>query len=470
MAEAPPDEVMAGSDAMLTLSRLVPWLAVVACVAGGCAGGGEDDPAGPRRLLLISVDTLRADRLETYGYQRETSPFLARFAARGAVFEHAVAESSWTLPSHVTMLTGLFPTTHGVTYPSRKAGGGLRRLPEILGEEGWIAVGLTEGRFMGESHGMDEGFGIFREDIDSLEASLSIVREALEDLSGDERAFFFVHTFAVHCPYDPPEEYAARFVSPDAEFIETAGRCGNPDYNSMELTPGQLVHVSDQYDASIRVVDDTLASFFGELERAELDEGLVVAIVSDHGEEFGEYGPVGHERTLSVESLHVPMIVVGEGVVPARIEAPVGLVDLAPTLLGLAGLDVPGEMEGRDLSAMLRGEAPEPASGAGDARISELNWQLRLRSVWTREHHLVLEPGSGESVLFELTETGPHRIDEPDPALVTTLEQRLEAYREERRASRTHRAEEVDPLSDEELERLRALGYSWDDSDEPGKD
>ena len=188
--------------------------------------------------------------------------------------------------------------------------------------------------------------------------------------------FLFMHTYAIHCPYDPPEEHAEVFRTPDETWLETEGKCGSGGgYNSMELEPGHVELISNRYDAGIHHADELLGAFLDDLEAAsQLDDTLVV-ILSDHGEELFEHGRIGHEKTLHREVLHVPLIVAGAGVQAQRFVEPVGLIDVTPTLLDVLKLPVPPELDGQSFASVLRGEAPPERS---EPRVSELEWKTRL--------------------------------------------------------------------------------------------
>ena len=211
-----------------------------------CSPGSDRDAARPN-VLLISIDTLRADRLGCYGYERDTSPNLDRFARERAVrFELAVAESSWTLPSHVTMLSGLHPLTHGAVIPSRAPSDDVEFLAETLTRAGYYAFGFTDGGWLSKGWGFDRGFRSF-EAVDS--DFTDCVDEALDYIRhrADKGPWFgFLHTYDVHCPYDPPEPWFSMFASKEAEAIDVAGRCGNPHFNDMQLTDAQVRYLSDR--------------------------------------------------------------------------------------------------------------------------------------------------------------------------------------------------------------------------------
>ncbi|MCZ6598713.1 MAG: sulfatase [Planctomycetota bacterium] len=370
-------------------SRPIELLALA--LLSGCADEGAPD--GPN-LILISIDTLRADRLGCYGYERDTSPAIDALAERGVLFRTAIAESSWTLPSHVTMLSGLYPSTHGVERPERRPGSGTRLLAERLRDAGWTTFAITDGGWLSPAFGFARGFLDYRAELAGTEAHVNELIQRIEPLLGGERPFFaFLHTYDVHCPYDPPEPYASLFRSEERAEIETAGRCGNPHFNAMDLDAGEARFLSDRYDGSIRRVDDALRGLFDLLEERGALEDTVVVLTSDHGEEFLEHGRIGHERTLEREVLFVPLIVVAPGLGPRVETHPVGLVDIVPTVLELLGLPAAADVEGQSLVRLARGEAAD-----GEYlpyRYSELDWKASLVSWSNGETHVVRERGEG---------------------------------------------------------------------------
>ncbi len=436
--------------------RWLGLLPVALLVLAGVFWAVRARPRPPASVILVSIDTLRADRVGCYGYARDTSPFLDSLAARGALFRNVVAECSWTLPSHVTMLSGVTPSTHGANGPQSAPGPETRLLAEILRAAGYRTIALTDGGYLSSANGFARGFGVFMQRRRGLPTILRDAREHLGRLPAVEPYFLFLHTYDVHCPYTPSEPYATQFSSSGAESIETKDRCGDSHFNAMTLTEGQVRYLSDRYDASIREADAQLGEFFAFLDSTGRLDNTLVVVTSDHGEEFGEHRRIGHKGTLYREVLMVPLVVVGPGVRPARVDAPVGLVDLVPTLLHLLGLPIPDDVEGSSLVPLMQGR-PRPA-GVGDARVSEIDWPTALRSVLTPERHLVVEPGAGKSELYATRADPEERRDvaPANPAEVSALAAILDDY------ARTHRprtADAAEPLTPEQIEELRNLGY-----------
>jgi arylsulfatase A-like enzyme len=435
------------------------WAALFALAA--CSAGDVEREAAPRNLILISLDTLRADRLGAYGYERDTSPALDALAARGARFETVIAESNWTLPSHVTLMSGLPPQIHGVVIPNQAPSADVPLLAEVLRARGFRTLGLTAGRFLTRRYGFDRGFEEFDDADLSFAKALAIARQRLVEFDADDRFFVFIHSYDVHCPYDPPEAYARRFQTrPKSDHVPTRGRCGNPHFNRMALTPGQARFLSDRYDAGIRHADDLLAQFLADIgRRGRLDDTLVV-VVSDHGEEFMEHGKVGHRGTLYMQSLRVPWLMAGPGVPEVVIDEPVGLADVMPTLLELLGVPAP-PMRGASKRALLRGER---ASDPQRLVFSQNDWGLRLYSAVVGDRQIIVDDIRGKARFFDWRADPDEQVDLAGAKLdaernrVLWLSARDEFQRRKRDRGRLE-PESLGDASAEEREQLEALGY-----------
>lgn len=446
--------------------------ALAIALALACAGEEERSGAAsePRRnLILISIDTLRADRLGAYGYDRDTSPTMDALSARGVRFETAIAESSWTLPAHMTLFTGLPPTLHRVKTSENMLAGGVPLLAEILREHGYRAFAFTGGAFLAPHYGFARGFEVYvvkrvdyatraEEPLD-FETALRLAADKIEKLAPDERFFVFVHTYHVHCPYDPPPSYAARFETrPARDHVDTRDRCGNPHYNAMSLTPGQAHFISDRYDASIRHADDLLKSFFDRLQQVGVLDDTFVTLLSDHGEEFLEHGRIGHQGTLFIETLRIPWIIAGPGLAPRVVSEPVGLADVMPTLLALLGIPAP-PTEGVSMLPVIEGRSPEKRDRP---RFSEQGDGPDLRSAVLGEHHLIANARSNRLMLFDWRADPLEQSDliGSDPVRDTELQAHLSRYLEELATAATRaRTQPVSGFDEAQRARLRALGY-----------
>ena len=407
----------------------------------------------PLNVLLVSIDTLRADRLGCYGYARDTSPALDRFARERAVrFANAIAESPWTLPSHITLLSGLHPLRHGVRLPAQAPSHEFELLAETLARAGRYTFAITDGGWLTERRGFDRGFESFHALDQDFEETVERALEYVRHRTTKGPWFAFLHTYDVHCPYDPPEPYAGMFRSEASEPIEVAGRCGNPDFNALELTAGQTSFLSDRYDDDIRRTDDALGKLLAGLDELDLWSSTIVIVTSDHGEEFGERGRIGHEQTLQREVLHIPLLVAAPGIGARTVETAVGLADVVPTVLELAGLAPARELDGRSLVPLLRGGAgPERPGG----QLSELVWKRKLASWVEGDEHWIVDLGDSSVRRFDWKSDPTEREDLaaederglPEPAL------------ELQRALERGQFTPHDLTSDVIESKLRALGY-----------
>jgi len=427
-------------------------------LAGIAAAALACTPAVPEprpSLLLLSLDTLRADRLGSYGYGLPTSPALDRLAARGVRFERAYAAAPWTLPSHMTLFTGLHPSRHGATRWASRLADEVPTLAEVLARAGYRTFGFTTGGFVASRYGFGRGFEVYHEQLEGFPSLLERARAAIEGVPPDRPWLVFLQTFATHCPYTTTPRYERAFHrDPAARPVERKGVClAGPD---LELSPERITHLSERYDASIRTADDALDRFVAWLEARGALEHTVVVIVSDHGEEFGEHGRLFHGYSLYEEQLRVPWIVLAPGLAPRSVDTPVSLVDLFATVLDLLGVPAP-DNDGRSLRPLLEGgDAPaRPLFGETDNHAS-------LRGVVVGRHKLVLDRASGEVELFDLAR---------DPGERDDLAGRAPALRERLRALLDAHLDDLAPLarpaearlSEEHVEQLRALGYVEDE-------
>ena len=451
-------------------------------------------------LILISLDTVRADRLSAYGSERDTSPWLASFAQQASLFSNATAASSYTLPSHASMFTGLFPRSHGadVTETGGISLSELGRLddsvsvaplsPDALTLAEVVAdAGLTTGAVCANSAYLYRRFGLhqgFETYVDSepqrprarpvgleLGTRLPIVRrwsfyrlvlgnerfyllasevnelalKWLED-SKDRRFFLFLNYMDAHEPYLPIGDYRDLWPlagSPYAGIIRREER---------ELDDEEYRASTAAYDAEIRYLDDHLRVLFERLEEWGLMEKTVVIVTSDHGESFGEHGRYGHAVSVYQSEVHVPLIVREPGQTVGRQDPRRShLVDVMPTALDLLGLPAPEGLQG----ASLFGEGPreQPTVAELGRYLRDISEQAVVRDRWK----LIASPGFTPE-LYDLVEDPNERSDlaANRTDVVEALTAELASFEDEV----TIRFEPMEtPVDEEALERLRALGY-----------
>ena len=402
--------------------KFLPSVLSAALAVSGCStpdpavrsssGSAAPRPAlrAPRGVVLISIDALRADRLGPYGAERPTTPFLDSLARRAVVFENAFCPIPSTLPSHLSMLTGYYPSEHGVLPPSDVLSSKLPTLAERLRAAGVRTFGHSEGGYVQGGYGFARGFEEwtdtpYERDTD-VERTLARGLDSLSRVGPEERFFLFLHSYTIHDPYDPPPGYRERFrpVAPPAGAFDATG----PNFAAFNrgtrtLAPGALDWYRALYDAGVRYLDDVLAGFFAELERRGLAHDTVVVLTSDHGEEFAEHGRLAHTQVYP-ECLRVPLLVVHpDRTTPHRPRTVTENVDLAPTILELLAVPVPAELRGRSRVAELAGGGE---ALAGRAWASDEMLELRTRAVVVpvdgRLHQLVRAETAGESDGFWL--------------------------------------------------------------------
>lgn len=310
--------------------------------------------AGPRPpardVVLISLDTLRAPSVSSYGYTRPTTPRMdALLAEKGTRFAQAYAPVPYTPPSHMTMLTGLHPCAHGVNNRHETVGADRPLLAERLRAAGYRTGAVTEDANVAVSSGFARGFDDYYEVRSEESATPGFASEtfgrAREWLHGvDGRPFFlFVHTYQVHDPYDPPADYAGMF----GDAIEG------------DVVPERHRAKRDDYDREIRFTDELLADFLGALDEQGLGDAIVI-VTSDHGEAFGEHYWANHGFSTHEEAIRVPLLIRAPTLVPAGriIDARVSLADIVPTVLDLLGLATPEDVQGQSLAPLILGDDP----------------------------------------------------------------------------------------------------------------
>ena len=389
-------------------------LVIVLLAGAGCRRESPDGSSKQlealtpsRGIILISIDTLRADRLGAYGYPLDTSPTFDRLARKGVLFERAIAQYPSTLTSHMSLFTGFYPQEHRVLPPSTVLAESIGTFPERFKAHGFKTAGHTEGGFVSGGYGFRRGFDEFtdtsyRSDTDverTFERGLTFLR----NLESDDRFLLFLHTYSVHDPYAPPDEYRQLFWSEDPPHVFDSSGENLRLFNrgKLELSEEGLAYFEAMYDASVRYVDDVLADFVSELENLGLMSDTVLIVTSDHGEEFREHGRLAHTQ-IYPECLQVPLLVVhpevGSG---RRIANLVELVDIAPTLYELAGLEVPSGLSGSGLLEQIASSESTVSESQAYAEVLDVEFAYTLWSQ-KRDHlyqMLMAEP--------ELDPTGP---------------------------------------------------------------
>lgn len=345
---------------------LLLGLALTAC-------GGEPG----RAVILISLDTLRQDHLGCYGYGRDTSPNIDRFAREEAVvFDAAFAQAPYTLPSHMSIFTGLYPEAHGVFMPRVMDEPGVIRvarlssriptLAEVLAQQGFTTSAFTDGLMVNGRYGFDRGFEEYRDEYRPAheENGFRKYGKALGRWirwHSDEDFFLFIHSYDIHEPYVAPEPFRSRFdgqpAGRDLPLASLVHSSLLSKYEAMKLHQyASIEGLVNDYDGGIAFVDHELGKLFDLLKREGLWEEALIVITSDHGELFMENGlMIGHGLTLYNEETLVPLIIKLPGSAHAgrRVDHTVESVDIMPTVLAALNFPVPADLQGQNLIAGL---------------------------------------------------------------------------------------------------------------------
>jgi len=451
-------------------------------------------------VLVLLFDTLRADHLEPYGNDVVKTPHLQALADSGFTFAEAGANATWTRPSAASLWTGLHPSAHRVKGGKARLPEGVPYLPAILGDAGWLTVGVSNNANFSASFGFARGFAALHEfygdRADVVDAAMSADAQAEQMWSRflspafaaqqEKPVFAVVHEIDPHSPYEAPEPFSSLY-----DF----GYEGNIDgWNTGDLRQGMRVIdvVNDQggwlgeadrramraaYMAEVSFVDAYVGALLERLDAAGRRERTLVVMVSDHGEQFFEHGGWGHGRSVYQEEIEVPLILSLPGVIPAgrRSNMPVELVDLAPTILDLVGVDTPDVLQGRSLlPEMLAGPAPDeaPASQFATSNVVFVGARGRMRTTHTqdsirlgrwklhRRTKRLRRVPIDEWELYDLERDPEEVLDlwPTHPVVGHALKQALEAKIERDRLLEFDAAT-AGEIAPDVLENLRGLGY-----------
>ena len=417
-----------------------PWrrilglcLTLVACDSSRPASQEEVE-----RIILISIDTLRADALGCYGNANNPTPHLDWLANHGVLFENSIAPTPLTLPSHTTLLTGLHPLQHGVLVNSKTAlSKEVGTLAEQLHDAGWKTGAIVSSAILHHRYGLARGFDDYRDNFfadmtvrgdnsfDLIDARVT-TREAIEWIQSHrdaDRFFLFLHYIDPHAPYVPPPRFARAF--PDQPYL------------------GEVAFVDAQVGRLMRF-----------MEKENLLEGTLWIVTSDHGEALGQHGVRTHGCFLYDEIIRVPLILSGAGVEEAKVaHETVGLIDVAPTILDLAGLEPDPSLPGH----VLRDPLPADRSMVSTSYLPSLvfGWSP-LWSLWRKGEKFILAPERE----YYATTVDPGEVDNIASGEVLRADSMEETLR--RRAAvymETMRKSEDVGIDRAGLAQLAALGY-----------
>lgn len=423
------------------------------------SGGGEARP----NVIIYLVDTLRADRVGPYRSGKSITPNIDAFARGATVFENTVAQAPWTKPSVTSILTGLGPLVHGVRLLHDKLPQEAVTAAELLHAAGYQTAGFSTNWHIRNETGLDQGFTFF--DFTPDEAASNLLNQRVFrwlDTKAKAPFFLYVHALDPHAPYTPPPDWRKQLapdIRPEAGY----------DYDMKRIWKARgkerrrlMAEIPPLYDAEVAFNDHSFGAFLDTLRRHGLYEKSLIIFVSDHGEEFDEHGGFGHANNLFNETLNVPLIVKWPGQRKGqKVPALAQHVDLLPTLLRTAGLQVPQGLPGMDL-ALLAASREDPEALAGRRAISHLSHRGRdgisvVHAGWKLIHPLTREL-SETPLLFRRPTDRAERTNRLAEAPVRAgwLESLI---RLEQQRSRSGLKAQTFQMDEETRKALEALGY-----------
>jgi arylsulfatase len=444
------------------LSRwgLRPLLAVLALVAGLAACGTSEPPS----IVLVVIDTVRADHLTPYGYERDTSPHIERLARSGTLFLQGVAASPWTGPSVASIVTGRYPDEVGIRGLRHRLPPSVPSLAQILRDAGYATAAVVSNALAGPAYGYHRGYDSFHFEHYKLQPEGSaappgqpyftadrVTERALAWIASAPKPFFlYLHYTDPHEPYLPPPRWRDRFVREASGFDETL--LNGKRFTRVPLDGDELAAVRAHYEAEIAFVDHEV----GRLVDA-LGNDVIVVLTGDHGEEFRDHGAFLHGHTLYQELLRVPLLLAGPGIPRDRTSAvPASHVDILPTVLELARVPSPPSVNGRSLLG-----APGEDRAAGEERVLfSILEGGKTRCVAARRGEWKLSScGAGhDAVLHDLSRDPGESRDRASER--RAVAQELARAIDERNARVVPGTRPVDPTAARRMEAaLRALGY-----------
>ncbi len=449
---------------------------------GGRQAGTEWSPSAPgtipppARVILIGIDTLRADHLSCYGYRRPTSPAIDAVAeSEGVRFDRAHAAAPWTLPSSISTMTSLYPSRHQVEHDNATMAPGIPTLASVFRDSGWHSAAFVTHIYVSHLFGFDTGFVEFHEPsvrMDFVEG-FQLRANQLTDMAlpwleqhREERFFLYLHYFDPHLNYDPPPPYDTMFTDPQyrGEAIGNYAFCEPFISRDSDMAAVDREHIVALYDGEIAFADHHIGRLFAALRELEMWDDTLLMILADHGEEFEDHGAIGHSPSMFQEVLRVPLIVKLPGGRPEGWRPAVGEVvsniDIAPTVLDVAGLTPPASFQGRSLVPLMQrpGENATVFSRTLRGGTVAVVVQDQQKLIHTAE-----EGSASSDLVFDLQHDPSERS-----SLTTRRPERTENLRntlfEQARRGRalgpptTGRTGAVE-LTPEQIEHLESLGY-----------
>ena len=404
-------------------------------------------------VILISFDALRADHLGVYGYEKNTSPNIDAFSEDSLVFENCISQAPWTLPSHVSMLTGEYPSHHGAMKATSELGNSTITIADILHDKGYKTVAFTGGGFTSKKYNYHT-FDIFN-DTKTTNNSMEIQNVInWVDSNSKGKFFLFWHTFSTHAPYAPSKQFD---VFSDKNYNGMLNSLNSSALQKIlkesinNLTQEDIDYMISKYDGGILEADYNFGELIKELKEKNILDKTIIIVVSDHGESFAEREEqkrIGHV-ILYKEVMHVPLIVRIPGVPGNKMQGTVELIDIMPTVLSILNMQVPDSVDGKSLFS----------ASTADFAYSENSYHEERSSLIYKNYHLIHDKNNNTFEFYNLNNDPEERNNlfgnksEEESLMVREILRRESVNHS---AGKTENAE----MDEELVEQLKALGYA----------
>ncbi len=390
----------------LSYTFLTVLLLLILIFLSGCGKKKQNANLKPRYIILISLDTLRAERMGLYGYERNTDPFMNLFGDETVVFWNVSCQNTQTLISHKSFLSAKYP----LRLLNEITGASLDNLikePQDsqfladafteadcsnmlnpLSSAGYKTAAITDAGWVRKAFGFDKGFEYFDDEGGRFK---KIVPRFKEWIKGNKETpfFLFLHSYDVHCPYWCREPYNSRYCKNHNDHIDLRDACGKPTLMEAELTERDVIAIRDHYDGGIASADSYIRDIFDFLKEQGIYDEAMIIVTSDHGESLKEHGQVGHGGFYP-EQLGIPLIIkfpADSKIEPARFETPAALLDVMPTILDTAGIAIPEGIDGKSLLPVIR-----KGGSNREYLISQISYKEGINYVSNPTKRAVLQP------------------------------------------------------------------------------
>jgi arylsulfatase A-like enzyme len=430
---------------------------------------GGTEKTALTNIILISIDSLRSDHLGSYGYERNTSPNIDKLAEDGILFENTISTTTWTLPAHISMLTGLLPEVHQVINDGNRLSEQVRLCSEILKERGYVTTAFVSGPYMHSEFGFNRGFD-FYDDHTIYHPTLRDSHSGITSPKINSRVkawlkryhtnsfFLFVHYWDVHYDYTPPPPFDMMF-DPDYKGDITGENFeGYPNPIEPSMSKRDLEHIIALYDGEIAFTDLHIGRLFAYLKELKIYDKTLIILTADHGDEFFEHGNKGHRKTLFDETLKVPLIIK----LPSnqwngkRIKKHAQIIDIVPTFLSHLSFNVNTEFQGINLLSAIADKPDNP----DNLRFADLHGKLKC--VRTNEMKFIINldtPDKMNLFMLESDKAEKYDVALSSPILVKTMHEALVEWLRRADIMAEHLGATRFNYGDDLKNRLKSLGY-----------